>query len=305
MGHSNIRIKAHRRKVAILRARSKQFDKKNHERKFGKAELVDFEYNKGSEPIKVTKFRDKLYAQEGFGTIFLHKSDGGTFEVRQHGRYLRISDKPDNLGMRFHMQDHSWEPIDGKQPKSLRKRKRGLKPVFEKITGGKLLYVKSEKYDHKSEYPDYTPKKMNQVEYWEKLVQHKLAKWERKNPCPIKEDGMQQDMFENEYLIPWKQMRETATERIRDFVISIYDKLPLTGRFKIDDHKFEEKIVANIKDIDGEGHRVNNLKPETSKLLKTAQKITNKVHKKSNNLVCTNLRDHKRKTGRIILPKAA
>ena len=132
-----------------------------------------------------------------------------------------------------------------------------------------------------------------------------MKKWEKKNPCPIKDDKTQQDLFEEQYLTPWKHEREMATERIRDFVISIYDKLTLTGRFEVGEHKFEEHLIAEIKDIDGEGHNINDLKPENSKLLKTVQNITNKVHKKCGNLVCTNLRDHKKKVGRIILPKAA
>ena len=305
MGHSNVRLKVRRRKVANLKARSKQFDKKNHLNKLGNPEIAEFKYNKDSTPINVIKQHGKLYAQEGFGTIMLPKLDGGTFEIKQHGRYLLISDKPDNLGMRFHIKDYSWEPIEGKQIMSLRKRKHGFKPIFERIAGGKLLFVGMEKYDYKSEFPDCKQHKMNCVEYMEKLVQHKLKKWEKKNPCPIKDDKIQQDLFEEQYLIPWKHERDMATERIRDFVISIYDKLTLTGRFEVGEHKFEEHLIAEIKDIDGEGHNINDLKPENSKLLKTVQNITNKVHKKCGNLVCTNLRDHKKKVGRIILPKAA
>ena len=152
---------------------------------------------------------------------------------------------------------------------------------------------------HKSEYPDYTPHKMNKTEYCEKLVEHKLKKWERKNPAPA-------DMF-TEDVEKWKQLRETAKERFRDFVVSIYDPLPLTGRFvvaKEGSAKYTEEKVAEIKDIDGEGHRVNEL-PKDSKLMKKAQKITNETKAKRKNLVATNLKDHKRQKGRIILPEAA
>lgn len=141
--------------------------------------------------------------------------------------------------------------------------------------------------------------------YMEALVQHKLARWERKNPCPVKTDGDQHDLFEKEFLVPWEESREKALERIRDFVVSVYDKLPLEGRFKKSETKYEEKKIADIKDINGEGHKVNELDPKKSKLLKKAQAETNKVHAKNNNLVCTNLKDHKRQKGRIILPKAA
>ena len=141
--------------------------------------------------------------------------------------------------------------------------------------------------------------------FMEQVVQHKLAKWEKKNPCPVKQDQNHPDLFEQEYVVPWKAKREVALEHIRDFVVSIYDKLPLTGRFEESDNVFVEKLIAEIKDINGEGHKINKLDPKKSKLLKVAQKKTNEVKAKNRNLVCTNLRDHKRQKGRIILPKAA
>ena len=143
------------------------------------------------------------------------------------------------------------------------------------------------------------PKKMNHVEYMEKLTQHKLAKWERKNPKPL-------DMFTEE-VEKWKQQRETAEERLRDFVVSIYDKLPLVGRFeqkKDGMATYQEKKIADLKDENGDGHRVNEIGID-SKLVKKAQQVTNKVHAKHANLICTNLKDHKRQKGRIILPQAA
>lgn len=142
-------------------------------------------------------------------------------------------------------------------------------------------------------------KKMNHVEYMEKLTQHKLAKWERKNPKPL-------DMFTEE-VEKWKQQRETAEERLRDFVVSIYDKLPLVGRFeqkKDGMATYQEKKIADLKDENGDGHRVNEISVD-SKLVKKAQQVTNKVHAKHANLICTNLKDHKRQKGRIILPQAA
>lgn len=138
-----------------------------------------------------------------------------------------------------------------------------------------------------------------------KVVNWKLEKWEKKNPCPVKVDQNQQDLFEKEYLIPWKEERAKAEERIRDFVVSVYDKLPLTGRFKKTDTDFTEQEVAKLKDYNGDGHKINEVNPEKSRLIKTAQKVTNELHAKNTKLVCTNLRDHKRQKGRIILPKAA
>ena len=152
---------------------------------------------------------------------------------------------------------------------------------------------------------DYTFHPKGRAWYMEQVVQHKIAKWEKKNPRPIKQNQNPPDMFEEEYMIPWKAKREAALERIRDFVVSMYDKLPLIGRFEESDNKYVENQVAMIKDINTEGHKVNELNPKKSKLLKKVQKKTNEVKAKNPNLICTNLKDHKRQKGRIILPKAA
>ena len=133
----------------------------------------------------------------------------------------------------------------------------------------------------------------------EKLVEHKTAKWERKNSCPA-------EMF-TEDVEKWKQLRETMKERFRDFVVSIYDPLPLTGRFvvaKEGSATYTEEKVAEIKDIDEGGHRINEI-PKDHKLIKKAQKVTNETKAKRKNLVATNLKDHKRQKGRILLPEAA
>lgn len=144
-------------------------------------------------------------------------------------------------------------------------------------------------------------KKLNRTELMEGYVQHKLQKWERKNPCPVRKD----DLFYSQEFPVWEAKRNAAEERIRDLVVAKYDKLSLVGRFKQSDDKFAEQEVAQIKD-NGETAKhggVNNL-PESSKVIKMARKETNKVKAKRSNLVCTNLKDHRRKTGRLLLPNA-
>ena len=184
-----------------------------------------------------------------------------------------------------------WEHKKYPQPKRLhKKQKEKTVSCKTSLTHTRLLPAR------KSEFPDYTIPKMNKVEYMEKLVEHKLAKWERKNVCP-------EAMF-TEDVEKWKHERETMKERFRDFVVSIYDKLHLTGRFVVAKDKYTEEPVAEIKDVDGEGHHINDL-PKTSKLIKKAQKITNETKAKRQNLVATNLKDHKKQKGRIILPQAA
>lgn len=217
---------------------------------------------------------------------------GKMFEIDKNGHYHMIEI------------DHSWKQGRHKQPKNLHKKRKAWKKVLmvdpctpEDV---KLPYVYKKEYPaKKSEYPDYILPKLNKVEYMEKLVEHKVKKWERKNPQPA-------DMFVED-VEKWKQERETAKERFRDLVVSIYDPLPLTGRFVIakeNSATYQEEKVAELKDINGEGHKVNEL-PKDSKLIKKAQKVTNETKAKRPNLVATNLKDHKRQKGRIILPQAA
>ena len=186
------------------------------------------------------------------------------------------------------------------QPNSLRKKYK--KKYYNK--DGSIRKVVTHNSDY-AQFPDHTFHRKGRAWFMEQMVQHKLAKWERKNPCPVKTDDNQPDLFEQEYVTPWKAEREVALERIRDFVVSMYDKLPLTGRFKKSENNYVEHQVAELKDRNGEGHHVNDLVPGKSKLLKDAQKKTDKAKAKNANLVCTNLKDHKRQKGRLVLPKAA
>lgn len=143
--------------------------------------------------------------------------------------------------------------------------------------------------------------KLNRTELMEGYVQHKLQKWERKHPCPVKKD----DLFYAQQFPIWESEKNAAEEHIRDLVVAKYGKLPLVGRFQHSDDKFTEQEVAQIKD-NGETTKYGgvNYLPKNSKVMKTAYKETNKVKAKRKNLVCTNLLDYRKKTGRILLPGA-
>lgn len=147
-------------------------------------------------------------------------------------------------------------------------------------------------------------KKLNHTELMEGYVQHKLHKWEQKHPCPVKKD----DLFYSQQYPIWEQEKQSAEERLRDLVINKYtNKLSLIGRFEIDDNKYEELEVAKITDKFSETVKaggVNNL-PAESKVMRKAQHMTNITKKKHPKCVCTNLRDHKKQRGRILLPKMA
>lgn len=253
MGHSSVRIKVRRRKVANLAAFSRQFTVKNCViPKAKKEDIIDIEYPWGT--VKGTK--------------------GGGWNIPKEGY---------------------------PQPKNLRKRIRGRKWI--KYKDGT---IELKKWNYPSEFPnpqDYQKKLWKNLSKADKMKAYeddKMKKWERKHPKPCPTD----DLFKDEFIPIWEKEREEALNRIRDFVVSMFDKLPLTGRYKESDNKFTEKPVAELKDKTGEGHRVNELDSK-SKLLDKAQKATNEEKRKNAKLVATNLKDHKRAKGRMILPKAA
>jgi hypothetical protein len=268
MGHSRVRAKVRRRKVAALAAYSRKFTVKNNT--IPKSDKEFFMIPFSSKNVDTT---GKYWFVPGVpGTMFI-----------KH-------EKPNpETGNRYVMVDYSWEHKKYPQPKRLIKCKKKMKQK-----GNAVIPARNDFLQFKN-FP-YTLPKMNKIQYMEKLVEHKLAKWERKNPQPL-------NMF-TEDVEKWKQERENMKERFRDFVVSIYDKLHLTGRFVVAKDSYTEEKVAEIKDVDGEGHKVNDL-PKTSKLIKKAQKITNETKQKRPNLVATNLKDHKKQKGRIILPEAA
>ena len=254
MGHSSIRLKVRRRKVAQLAANSRKYTVKNCTIPKAKEEdIIDIKYDWGT--VKGTK--------------------GGGWDIPKEGY---------------------------PQYKSLRKRIRGRKWIKYKDST-----IELKEWDYSSTYPNpqnYQKKLWKNLGKAAKMKAYedaKVAKWERKHPRPCAND----DLFKDEMIPVWEHEREQAIERIRDFVVSMFDKLPLTGRYKESDTKFVEKPVTELKDKDGEGHKINDLDPKKSKLLDKAQKVTNKEKAKNAKLVATNLKDHKRTKGRMILPEAA
>ena len=281
MGHSRVRAKVRRRKVTALAAYSKKFTVKNTKK--GISEVVN--HKRYGTEIPEEMLITNPYTGHQFVMTNPHPIHGEKYGIVITGYdWVPIDEYKANIGL-------LWEHKKYPQPKSLhKKQKEKVVSCKTSLTHTRILPAR------KSEFHDYTLPKMNKFQYMEKLVEHKTQKWERKNVCPA-------EMF-TEDVEKWKQERETAKERFRDFVVSIYDKLHLTGRFVVAKDNYAEEKVAEIKDVDGEGHHINDL-PKTSKLIKKAQKITNETKQKRPNLVATNLKDHKKQKGRIILPEAA
>lgn len=266
MGHSNVRLKVRRRKVAHLAAYSRQFTVKNN-------------------TVPKTELNQKnCYFDWDKRTQF------GRFEIHTYGHLFSI-DKDGH----YHLEDTdcSWKPAKYPQPKSLRKKYK--KKYYMKGTHDvrKIVEHPSD-YTQFKKYP-YTLQKMNKVQYYEKLVEHKLEKWERKNPKPA-------DMF-TEDVEKWKQERETAKERFRDFVISIYDPLIIMGnRVNAEKQKMDASKIAEVKDVDGKGHDVSfpNLSTE-DKLYKNAESAAKTAMKKDASILDADLMNHKRNQKRPLL----
>jgi len=271
MGHSSIRLKVRRRKVANLAAQSRQYTVRNNTIPKSK-----YEWN-------VVPFNTWLDRMPRFG------------DVKVGGTAYRIDSKG-NIVFKNDAYKHEKHPQ--------------YKPMMKKHT--ELIYNKETHITEKVKVASTFPtKKYDDIQksLWKNLGKaakmkayedEKMKKWERKHPKPCPTD----DLFKEEFIPMWEKEREEALIHIRDFVVSMFDKLPLTGRYKEGENKFTEKPVAELKDVNGEGHRVNELDSK-SKLLDKAQKVTNKEKAKNAKLVATNLKDHKRKKGRVILPEAA
>lgn len=288
MGHSRVRAKVRRRKVAALAAYSRQFTVKNIKK--GISEVVNHK-RYGTEVPK-----DMIIKSPYSGIEYVmtnpHPIHGEKYGVTVTGYdWVPIDEYKASTGL-------LWEHKKYPQPKRLLKCKKKMKQKGTAVIPARNDFLQFKNFP-------YTLPKMNKTQYMEKFMEYKLAKWERKSPCPVYSPDLfySQEEF-NKDVEKWKQERENMKERFRDFVVSIYDKLHLTGRFVVAKDSYTEEKVAEIKDVNGEGHKVNDL-PKTSKLIKKAQKITNETKQKRPNLVATNLKDHKKQKGRIILPEAA
>ena len=144
-------------------------------------------------------------------------------------------------------------------------------------------------------------KRMGSAEFMERLAQHKLAKWVRKHPAPCDE----KDLFNKEFLDPWKEERDKALERFRDVVVSTYYKLKIYGRYSKSDKGYP-KLIGFVKNKTTElfEKNVNQLNKE-SIILNRAFKIVNIEAKKNKNLIGGRLEDPNGKQGRIIIPRFA
>lgn len=188
-----------------------------------------------------------------------------------------------------------------------------VKNNFEKIVDGKPIIEwenpPKKAYSMFASTKDFKKQKQSKltrhsIEYIDAYVKHKLAKWEKKHPRPVKLAGIQQDLFDKEFLLPWEQDRKLAEKNIYTFIIKVYGQFSLVGRFHKSNDKYEERELTTLRDTGGDVIKnggINHCTPTTS-IVKHAFDIVNKYKKIHPNLISATLKDVYNKQGRIILP---
>ena len=174
----------------------------------------------------------------------------------------------------------------------------------KRIKKNKFLVSKREL---KEIYKKYSPKKItvHSKEYIEAYVQHCITKWKKKNPCPIKLDGIQQDMFNKEFLVPWQQRLKTYEECTRIRLIRKYGQFSLVERYKKSNDKYVEYKTTVISDMIGDVVKSNGINncPKDSMIVKAALTIAN-TKGKNPNFISVIIKDDYYNQGRIVLPSS-
>lgn len=248
MGHSRVRIKVRRRKVAALAAYSRQFTVKNTKK--GISEVINHK-RYGTEIPK-----DKLITSPYTGIQYVMTNPHPI-----HGEKYGIT-----------VTGYDWVPIDEYKASTgtLWEHKKYPQPKSYWL---EIIDTAPTRIESTSLHKD--PIKMNRVQYMEKLVEHKLAKWERKNVCP-------EAMF-TEDVAKWKHEREIIKERFGDLVASIYDKLKVTATLQTPGGPpYKDVIIGTVKDTG-----------DSSKIIEMANNIVKHARTKHKNILHAQLLNHK------------
>jgi len=254
MGHSSIRLKVRRRKVANLAAQSRQYTVRNNTIPKSK-----YEWN-------VVPFNTWLDRMPRFG------------DVKVGGTAYRIDSKG-NIVFKNDAYKHEKHPQ--------------YKPMMKKHT--ELIYNKETHITEKVKVASTFPtKKYDDIQksLWKNLGKaakmkayedEKMKKWERKHPKPCPTD----DLFKEEFIPMWEKEREEALIHIRDFVVSMFDKLKVTASL-IPPLPSKEILLAKIKDRGDD------------KNIKAATKIAKQAMEKNKHILHCQLLDHKEKSYRLV-----
>ena len=143
-------------------------------------------------------------------------------------------------------------------------------------------------------------KTLGRAELMHAYEEAKMAKYIRKNPAPT-ETELKQDLFPKELQEAYDNKIEKHREQVRNFIVSAYYKVPIIGRFKISNGKYVKRVIAEIKDIEGGAHHINEISKHHP-LIRKAQQIVDEYYKQDDSLVCIIIKGHNRRLGRILIP---
>ena len=129
-------------------------------------------------------------------------------------------------------------------------------------------------------------KKMGRADFMERMSQHKLSKWINKHPEP----DYKQDLFPKEYRKAYQDAKDQALARIRDIVVSIYDKtvVPI--------EKSNCKLVPIVKNND-HTYRYDNIDPYTIGYPLCQYSTQRFIHKETLKKIARNSIDKVKKSG--------
>lgn len=137
-------------------------------------------------------------------------------------------------------------------------------------------------------------------DYTKRLIEHKMAKWERKNPRPTV-TVLKHDLFPGMLIEAWGAKEKTARKYIQNLVKEKYDKtsIPVIGRVKDKEGTYQDKIVSWIEDPHNNIRHVNESNYMNNELvLSGAKELLN--YSMTNKLVCGYIQNRARTLGRVL-----
>lgn len=211
----------------------------------------------------IPKAKDEdLVAVNMYGHEFLAckyvKSNGNGKSGKENKWYKDLKPKTEYVSIKDHIKIH-----DG------HKNLNNLKPWYYLTKKeSKLIQLK------------HIPKKQTFEDFIEGMTKCKMFNWYKKHPMPINKNKDMKDMFEDQFVEQWKQQEKEAIVRAREFVLSVYDKCKLYGRFKIGQDKYTEGYSVELGTVrkDKVQQKTNTLRKQNSNLVAT--KIVTKNEEK-------------------------
>ena len=137
------------------------------------------------------------------------------------------------------------------------------------------------------------------------LENRKMEKWVRKHPKPT-DAQKKQDLFPKLMDTEWNTREHNAREFIHNKIRAKYDKtyLPVIGRFKAGDNKWEERIIGYVRDYTHLADHINDdyYGNEMNPILKKAYDIFDAYYEHHPNMSNGYIQNAEKTIGRVLLP---